>query len=228
MKKLQILLIFVTLSMLLSSCGGLQSLRSIHAQDILNNQKLSIKMRVRNASFGSEETTFSIGKDIEELADEITTKDPSLSTTIYQNKYILVQTDKTFFLLKKTENIKEDKKKDTRYTFFSPIGTFDTSLCSTTYMYIPYHLISGIDVQYYSSYDNPYPKTLTCETTGTIDEFYEFYSHIAYCEVEKDDNRLTVTSEKNECTMEVSFSQDNTVTFSIIKVHSYTVQNTEN
>jgi len=222
MKKARFFVFLVSI-LLLSSCGGLKNQSSIHVKDSIGGDNFSIKINVKRAANTSPSMNFSIDKSIEELANEITKIDSSLSTIIWQDKFISVGTDSNLFLLEQIEKLDEDKENEDRYSFFAPIGTFEINAPSDKYidMYIPYHLIKGLaNIQHWPDYENAYPKTMVCEAFGTIDDFFNFYSKFEQCEVEKETDSLIVTNKKNGYKMELHFSQNEnllTVAFDIMK-----------
>lgn len=126
-----------------------------------------------------------------------------------KSKYIAVETGTECFLIEQIEKIDGDKEKESRYEIFVPIGLFEINRPGDKYvnMYIPYHLLTGIAIQHRPDYDNPYTATIECETFGTIEDFYSFYSKFKQCEVEKETSSLIVTNKKNQYRMKLTLLQ---------------------
>ena len=227
MKKICCFIALLAAAMLLFSCGGTEKLDAICAHDYITDQQYSIPMRVSGTI--APNTSFNSDQDIDALAEAIREKDPDVSVQVYQEQYICVQTGDNCFLVilcGETENAPHGKYS---YQFLSPLGEFllkewyadDMHYTSETYMYLPYHLVSGLDIQNILEHGTvpEYEKAITCEARGTMEEFYAFYSSLSACTVEREADSLIVTCThsrtKEKTTMTVVFGEDQTVTFSI-------------
>ncbi len=223
MKKAVLFFLILSLFFLFTACNDYKEHSySISAADIISGEKLTIKMHVRRVLVGSPTEHFSVKMDLKELSDAIIKSDSSVTTEIYQNEYIVVRTESNFFLLQERE---QEKDAYHRYTFFAPVACFDTvTPQGVATMYVPYHLINGVTVQYVHGTPGQYPQTLECEACGTIEEFIEFYRALKFCDVEIGENRIVVTNTGegyygNGHRMELSFYQDGKqpkVTFTIL------------
>jgi hypothetical protein len=218
MKKIAFVIALAIMLLTFSSCGGLHSQSSIYANDSISGEDISIGIRVKRAESADKFSQFAISKDINELAEMIAKKDSSLSTAVYQEKYIVITTASSLFLIDKVEKLDEDKDDENRYYFFAPTGTFEKS-GQYIEMYIPYHLMKGLaNIQYWPNYENPYPKIIACEAIGTIDDFLNFYSKFEQCDVEKETDSLIVTNKKNGYKMMLTFSQNENISKVAISV----------
>ena len=193
MKKAVLFFLILSLFFLFTACNDYKEHSySISAADIISGEKLTIKMHVRRVLVGSPTEHFSVKMDLKELSDAIIKSDSSVTTEIYQNEYIVVRTESSFFLLQERE---QEKDAYHRYTFFAPVACFDTvTPQGVATMYVPYHLINGVTVQYVHGTPGQYPQTLECEACGTIEEFIEFYRALKFCDVEIGENRIVVTN----------------------------------
>lgn len=210
MKRKVFIVVLVFVLLLFSSCGGLKDLNSISADDYINGTYYSINVSVKNADTAPGYTYFAIPKDIEELRQEIADKSSNEDTVeVCQGNFILIKEAASCFLIQKIEKLDVDQESYNRYVLFAPIGTFEANKEKDkyVYMYLPYHLLKGINVQHYQ-YQNPFSTQITCETIGTIDDFYDFYHFFEQCEVDKDADSLIITNKISGYKMEVSFSQN--------------------
>ena len=120
------------------------------------------------------------------------------------------------------EKLDEDGADETRYAFFAPVAQFqiDTPRDTYAYMYVPYHLIKGIEVQTSLGYPDKYARTFECDACGTVDDFINFYSFLDQCEVEESGGgSIMVTSKENGYQMRLSFCRNNgqmKVTFTVL------------
>ena len=187
MKKTAFLAILVIVSLMLSSCGGMINSSHILAMDRYG-ENISIKINVRRPGGVSGICTrFVISEDINGLSELIAKKNPSLSTAVYQNRFILITMDSSFGMIKPIEKLEEDKENENRYVFFVPVGTFG----GYGNLDVPCHLIKDeiwIDALHSPQEDRPPVKT-EYEVTGTIEEFYDFYKKLNY-DVTIEDNVL--------------------------------------
>ena len=218
MKKAS-LFIFLSSILFLTSCGGLHDRWSIYVKDPISGENFSVKMHVKRAASTSPSMRFTVSKSTAELANEIAESDSSLSTAIHQDRFILIKTASNFFLLDQVEKLDEDRENENRYVFFAPIGTFKKNTSNGTLvvmMYLPYHLLKGIAVQYSPGYKTDYPDKMECDTCGTIDDFINFYSELAYCDIkESDETSIVVQNKIDKYEMKLTFSQEK-VTFTIL------------
>lgn len=223
LKKAGLFAFIIFMLLMLVSCGGLQTRFSIRAKDTVSGECLSIKMYVTRSNVSSPSERFSVRMNLEELSEEIAKTDSSLSPAVYQDQFILLQTESGFFFLTPVEKEEEDTEDYTRYVFFAPVAMFkiDTPLDTYVYMYVPYHLIKGIVVQTSLGHPEEYSQTLECDACGSIDDFINFYNVLEQCEVKKTgDDRIVVTSKKNGYPMELVFYRDGEqpkVTFTILE-----------
>lgn len=223
LKKAGLFAFVIFMLLMLVSCGGLKTRFSIRAKDVISGECLSIRMYVKRSNVSSPSERFSVRMNLEELSEAIAKKVPSLSATVYQDQFILLQTESGFFFLTPIEKAEEDTEDYTRYVFFAPVAMFkiDTPIDTYVYMYVPYHLIKGIVVQTSLGYPEEYLRTLECDACGSIDDFINFYSNLEQCEVEKTgDDRIVVTNKKNGYPMELRFYRDREqpkVTFTILE-----------
>ena len=132
MKKTACVIGLMIALLMLSSCGGLKNRNSINAKDSLSGEKISIRINVKKADVSGYHTDFAISKDINELAEMIK-KDSSLSTAVYQNKFILITTTSNVFLIEQVEKYDEDKENENRYMFFHLLGILE---CIQVGMYL--------------------------------------------------------------------------------------------
>ncbi len=157
---------------------------------------------------------------LDELADAVKKADGSLTVTVCLDKMILIGTGTGAFYLMPTEKVEGDGEDDVRYVFFAPAAEFRIDAPSDTCvdMYVPYHLIDG--VQILTDHSEAYPKTLTCDACGSVEEFIQFFSSLKQCGVrETGDDSFTVTYRDCDYQMKVSLSEDgdkSSVTFSVI------------
>lgn len=218
MKKTAFLIALAIILLTFSSCGGLHNQSSIYAKDSIGGEDISIGIRVKRAESAGVFSQFAISKDINEFAEMIAKKDASLTTEVYQEKFILITTATSHFLIDRVEKLDEDKENENRYYFFAPIGTFEKS-DQYIEMYIPYHLMKGLaNIQYWPNYENAYPEIMECEAIGKIDNFLNFYNNFEQCDVEKETDSLVVTNRKNGHKMMLTFSQNENISKVVISV----------
>ena len=219
------MLIAIALLMLSScstlTCGGLRDMNAVYARDAINNRKISMRISVKNAHRGGNETSFGLDKDIHELAHMITEQYPSWSPKIHQDKFISVTTEVMVFLIAQVEKDDADKDNENRYILFAPTGTFEVPgegyPTASISAHIPYHLIEAVETPYYH-FSPKYADKMECEAYGSMDDFMDFYSKIEQCEVEKQNDSLIVTNKKSEYKVMLTFSQNEDmlkVTFSL-------------
>ena len=205
MKKTAFAIALAIVLLTLSSCGGLKNRNSVHATDFISGENISIKINVKKADISGHHSDFAISKDINGLAEMIAKKNPSLSTAIYQDRFILITTSATFFLIEQIEKYDQDKENENRYMFFAPAG----SLGMYANVHIPYHLIKDlIDISYWPYKEDVDPDKTEYEVSGTIEDFYNFYNKLQQYDVEKGTDFLIVTIMKNSFKMMLTFSQN--------------------
>ncbi len=199
--------------LLLSSvaCGGLHSRSSIEAKDLISDENLKINLQVERSNVSSPSQRFSVKMGLDELADAVKKADGSLTVTVCRDKMILIETKSGFFYLLPIEKTEEDGEDDVRYSFFAPAARFRIDTERDTYvdMYVPYHLIEGVQIQTEIGYPEAYTKTLTCDACGSIEEFIRFYSALERCEASKmGEDSFVVSYRDCDYQMKVSFITD--------------------
>lgn len=210
MKKTALILVLVMI-LLFSSCGGYVDSDYIEATDWISRESISIDLEVKRTNLGGTTQNFAVDKTLNELADYIAKSDSSLSVNIYRDTYIEIRTPSNIFLIKPVKKGSKDKEDEYRYLFFSPNMYFTKKGEGMNHgmdMYIPYHLVKdALPVAEHDLVTHPetgtdaYPQRMECEAVGTIEEFYDFYHHIAHCEVEREGNVLRVTTERDTATL---------------------------
>lgn len=203
MKKTGVFILLISMLLLFVGCGGLRDRSSISVKDSISGENLSIRIDVKRSNVSSPSQRFSVNMNLEELANAIMTADSTLSTEIYQDRFILVKTKSNFFLLEPIEKLDEDRENESRYEFFAPVARFEINTPRDTYvdMYVPYHLLNELMVQ-------DLLRTYKCNAYGTMDDFINFYSVLEQCDVETNDDSIVVTSRENGYKMKLSFYQE--------------------
>ena len=215
---LAVILLFASLS----ACGGFHNRSYILAKDLISGENLKINLQVERTGDTSPSQRFSVKMGLEELANAVKKADGSLQVTVCRDKMIFIGTKAGAFYLMPTEKVEGDGEDDGRYFFFAPAAEFKIDAPGNTFvdMYVPYHLIDGVQIQTAIGYPEAYPKTLACDSCGSMEEFIQFYSSLKQCSVrETGDDSFTVTYRDCDYQMKVSLSEDgdkSSVTFSVI------------
>lgn len=210
-KSLSLVVAVILLLLPLIACGGLQSRSSINAKDLISGENLKINLQVERSNVSSPSQRFSVKMGLDELADAVKKADGSLTVTVCRDKMILIGTKTGAFYLMPIEKVEGDGEDDVRYSLFAPAAKFRIDTPRDTYvdMYVPYHLIDGVQIQTEIGYPEEYPKTLTCDACGSVEEFIQFYSAFERCEVsETGEDSFAVSYRDCDYQMKVSFFTD--------------------
>ena len=207
--------------LLLVACGGLHTRFSIESKNLISGEELTLKIRVERSNVSSPSQRFSVSMDLDGLADAVKKADDSVAVTSCQDRLLLIQTKSGFFYMMPVDNVEGDQENDSRYAFFAPVAMFRIDSKEDTFvnMYVPYHLIDEVEIQTVPGYPE-YPRPLTCDACGSMEEFVQFYRAWAQCDVnEMDKDTFIVTYKENTYRMKLTFYQDGDqpkVTFDIL------------
>ena len=220
MKKSFLIFLLMVFGFSALACGALVNSDSIAAMDSIDKQTLLIDVSVKKMQSGGSFTNFSLNKSLEELSIFIREKHELLQTTLYDNRFILIQKGSSLFLIEQIDKISVEK--ENRFCLFAPVGSFaikniNGKLKDREYFYIPYHLLNNIEIQHYLGENADYESGLQCTAVGTIDEFAEFYDGLEQCSAERSGSTLTVTNDWTEYKLVLIF-EDGAVTFTVKEV----------
>ena len=118
------------------------------------------------------------------------------SVELYSNKYILLQSKDSCFIVGEIEKSEESPIETTRYTICSPMHTFligSNNHQELVKMYIPYHLLEAINFSDIYINDDYLSGTITYKTTCDKKSFYKFYSKLDRYDVKEDNNSIIVS-----------------------------------
>ncbi len=192
MKK-RVAILALIMALFLSACGGRQWMRSISIRDG-DSEGDRLEIPIRACVSGSPtHKGFHVKQTFEELVDKVTEAVAPLAVKEYQGKYIEIRTDINVFLIQKADSYEREGGRYYNYHLLQPRANFLVEELPFT-MYIPLHLLYDVDHPYIDAeVVSFFPQTMECEAVGTVDEFYDFYDHIAHCEVTREGNALRVS-----------------------------------
>ena len=221
-RKLACLAALLALLLGLASCGGLQSLSGIGASDYINNRgswrpdnSFSCKLRVWRAVPGGHHTDFTYNATLEQLRGKLQARCPDAVFSIAQDKFIVIEQRDTIFLIEQVERMEGDRYN--RFQIFAPIANLDidTIFNNGKLIYIPYHLIEGLETQYYQG-ERLLPTEFSFSVLGTMDDFEAFYRKWSAVDVIRPDgSTLVVTCDTDGACPQLTLSfEGDTVNFS--------------
>ncbi len=188
MKK-RVLALVLWMVVCLSACGGRQWMRSISI--VSEGDRLEIPIRAC-VSGSPRDKGFHVKQNFEELVDKVTEAVAPLAVKEYQGEYMEIRTDTNVFLIQKADPYEREGGRYYNYRLFRPKATFYVEELPFD-MYIPLHLLYDVDHPYVDAEVSFFPQTMECEAVGTVDEFYDFYDHIAHCNVTREGDTLRVS-----------------------------------
>ena len=199
------------MALLLSACGGRQWTRSISIRDG-DSKGDQLEIPIRACVSGSPtHKGFHVKQNFEELVDKVTEAVSPLAVKEYQEKYIEIRTDTNVFLIQKADSYEREGGRYYNYHLLRPRADFLVEELPFT-MYIPLHLLYDVDHPYIDAEVSVFPQTMECEALGTVEEFYDFYDHIARCEVTREGDALRV-SHRDGGTLVLTFAARDGKTF---------------
>jgi len=173
----------------LTACSGSGWTRSVVLS--WRDDKLELPIRAR-AGFAPSHKGVRTKYSFDEMVDIAAETAGDSCVNVYQNKYIAVRTEGMIFLIEKGSVDEERGRHKYHYYMYAPYQGFDGI---EKEVYVPYHLLNGVCSMYHVSEEERYifEQGEECEALGTVEEFYDFYDHIAHCEVTREGNALRVS-----------------------------------
>ena len=197
-RKLAYLAALFALLLGLASCGGLQSLSSISAMDYLapDAGRFSAPLHVKRADIGGEFTNFTYDATLEKLREILQGKCPDTRISTAQDRFIVIEQPENIFLIEQINRVEGDRYN--RFVCFAPIASIEDGGDSSygQLVYMPYHLLNGLEAQYYGSQPLQVAQFSRFERTAQsgIDDFEAFYRKWSAVDVARPDGSTLVVT----------------------------------
>ena len=118
MRKILCFMVVVVFVFSLSACGGLHSYRELHVFDDSTQEKIEIKMKIKNANNTPNMRNFAVSEDIDGLKQLIENN----SKDILVEKYLCLYGAQPF-LIEEVEKNGADAENGHRYFLYVPVVT---------------------------------------------------------------------------------------------------------
>lgn len=209
-----VLLSLAALLLLLTACGGYQTLWNITARDEISGQAFTANLAVRRGGVGGSYTSFVSAKPLNELKDKIVKRvvdAQELEAAVYQEQYVLFtqksDNGTSSFLLARVPNTEGDEQP--RYALFAPVASFGEVETGggESLVYFPYHLVKNAEIQMYPG-QSVIPDGTAYPADAEIDAFEAFYRALAAGETQRAGDVLKVKNTKSGKTMRLTFYKE--------------------
>lgn len=224
MHKILCFMVVVVFIFSLSACGGLHSYRVLRMFDDSTQEKIEIKMKIKNANNTPNMRNFAVSEDIDGLKQLIENNGEDILVEKYQQKYLCLYGEQPF-LIEEVEKLEVDAENDHRYFFYAPLATLELIDKSNSSLpvvkkkaqfHLPVHLLKEFERESY--YDYIFDIDYSCELVSDFDvvaDFYRFYWAFKMYQVEIEDGILSVTNTDTGVTVQIIPGEGNQIWFQI-------------
>ena len=224
MRKIFCFMVVVVFIFSLSACGGLHSYRELHVFDDSTQEKIEIKMKIKNANNTPNMRNFAVSEDIDGLKQLIENNGENILVEKYQEKYLCLYGAQPF-LIEEVEKLEVDEENDHRYFFYAPLVTLELIDKSNSSLpvvkkkarfHLPVHLLKEFERKRH--YDYIFDLDYSCELVSDFDflaDFYRFYRAFKMYQVEIEDGILSVTNTDTGVTVQIIPGEGNQIWFQI-------------
>ena len=122
MRKILCFMVVVVFVFSLSACGGLHSYCELHVFDDSTQEKIEIKMKIKNANNTPNMRNFAVSEDIDGLKQLIENNGENILVEKYQGKYLCLYGAQPF-LIEEVEKNGADAENGHRYFLYVPVVT---------------------------------------------------------------------------------------------------------
>ena len=204
-----------------SACGGLHSYGELHVFDDSAQEKIKIKMKIKNANNTPNMRNFAVSEDIDGLKQLIENNGENILVEKYQGKYLCLYGEQPF-LIEEVEKNKVDSENDHRYFLYAPVATLqlieesNNSLVKVkkkVRFHLPVHLLKEFEKESYYNYI--FNLNHSCELVSDFDALADFYRAFKMYQVEIEGGILSVTNTDTGVTVQIMPGEGNQIWFQI-------------
>lgn len=205
----------------LSACGGLHSYRELHVFDDSTQEKIKIKMKIKNANNTPNMRNFAVSEDIDGLKQLIENNSEDILVEKYQEKYLCLYGEQPF-LIEEVEKFEVDAENDHRYFFYAPLATLELIDKSNSSLpvvkkkarfHLPVHLLKEFERK--GHYDYIFDLDYSCELVSDFHALADFYRAFKMYQVETEDGILSVTNTDTGVTVQIIPGEGNEISLQI-------------
>lgn len=221
MRKIFCFMVVVVFIFSLSACGGLHSYRVLRVFDDSTQEKIEIKMKIKNANNTPNMRNFAVSEDIDGLKQLIENNGENILVEKYQEKYLCLYGDQPF-LIEEVEKNEADAENDHRYFLYAPVATLQLIEKSNNSLmkvkkevrfHLPIHLLKDFEKE--RCYNYIFNLNQSCELVSDFDALADFYRAFKIYQVDTKDGILSVTNTEVGVTVQIIPGEGNQIWFQI-------------